>query len=185
LRLKGIPALAEYITQEIQEVYRLQGVRINDKHIEVIVRQMIRKGEVLNSNDTRLIKGEILERAAIMEINDAAEKQGDKAADYQPVLMGITKASLATESFISAASFQETTRVLTEASIRGMKDDLRGLKENVIVGRLVPAGTGLATHNVRLNALDVPVPKETPDLDALFEEIDNGDFSEEEAKPSE
>ncbi len=146
LRLQGIEALANYLTREIQDVYRLQGVKINDKHIEVIVRQMLRKAEVASPGDAPLLKGEQLDRARALEINDRVTQEGKSVATLTPVLLGITKASLATESFISAASFQETTRVLTEAAVRGLKDDLRGLKENVIVGRLIPAGTGFAAH---------------------------------------
>ena len=145
LRLLGVSALANYIVDEVQEVYRLQGVKINDKHIEVIVRQMLRKAEVVNPGDTRLLKGEQLDRPRVLEANEAIE-DGGLPALWTPVLLGITKASLATESFISAASFQETTRVLTEASVNGKIDELRGLKENVIVGRLIPAGTGFAYH---------------------------------------
>ena len=146
LRLLGIEELARYIVDEVQDVYRLQGVKINDKHIEVIIRQMLRKVEVIEPGDTGLLRGEQLDRARALEINDRMEREGKRPAKLQPVLLGITKASLATESFISAASFQETTRVLTEAAVRGLKDDLRGLKENVIVGRLIPAGTGFAAH---------------------------------------
>ena len=149
LRLQGVAALANYLVREIQDVYRLQGVKINDKHIEVIIRQMLRKTEVQATGETSLLRGEQLDRARALAINDAAEKAGKGQATLQPVLLGITKASLATESFISAASFQETTRVLTEAAVRGLKDDLRGLKENVIVGRLIPAGTGFAAHASR------------------------------------
>ncbi|MCG6860784.1 MAG: DNA-directed RNA polymerase subunit beta' [Chromatiaceae bacterium] len=149
LRLKGVTALAEYLVKEIQDVYRLQGVKINDKHIEVIVRQMLRKVEVTNAGDTRLLRGEQAEHAAVLEENARVMAEGRYPAQYQPLLLGITKASLATESFISAASFQETTRVLTEAAVRGSTDHLTGLKENVIVGRLIPAGTGLAYHNER------------------------------------
>lgn len=149
LRLKGIPELATYIGNEVQEVYRLQGVKINDKHIEVIVRQMLRRAEVKNPGDTKFLKGEQLERARILEENEKMVAEGKLSATYEPLLLGITKASLATESFISAASFQETTRVLTEASVSGKVDRLRGLKENVIVGRLIPAGTGLAYHDDR------------------------------------
>ena len=148
LRLQGVEALASYLVREIQDVYRLQGVKINDKHIEVIIRQMLRKTEVADAGDTRLLKGEQLDRARALELNDRLEA-GKQKAKLDPVLLGITKASLATESFISAASFQETTRVLTEAAVRGLKDDLRGLKENVIVGRLIPAGTGFAAHASR------------------------------------
>jgi DNA-directed RNA polymerase subunit beta' len=149
LRLLGVQELAFYLVKEIQDVYRLQGVKINDKHIEVIIRQMMRKVEILESNDTRFIKGEQVERTRLLEENDRVSADGKTPASYQAILLGITKASLATESFISAASFQETTRVLTEAAVRGMRDDLRGLKENVIVGRLIPAGTGLAYHSQR------------------------------------
>src|SRR5688572_27815349 len=154
LRLQGVEPLANYLVREIQDVYRLQGVKINDKHIEVIIRQMLRKTEVLASGETGLLRGEQLDRPRALDINDRAVVANRKAATLQPVLLGITKASLATESFISAASFQETTRVLTEAAVRGLKDDLRGLKENVIVGRLIPAGTGFAAHAHRRRAPD-------------------------------
>ena len=146
LRLKGVDALADYLVNEVQEVYRLQGVKINDKHIEVIVRQMLRKAEIIDSGSTKLLKGEQVDRARVVELNEHAEAEDQLPAKWNPVLLGITKASLATESFISAASFQETTRVLTEASVSGKTDELRGLKENVIVGRLIPAGTGFALH---------------------------------------
>ncbi|POB00032.1 DNA-directed RNA polymerase subunit beta' [Chromobacterium sinusclupearum] len=149
LRLQGIEALARYIVQEVQEVYRLQGVKINDKHIEVIIRQMLRRVVISDSGDTEFIQGEQVERADVLEMNDKMMAEGKEPAQYENVLLGITKASLSTDSFISAASFQETTRVLTEAAIMGKKDDLRGLKENVIVGRLIPAGTGLAYHRTR------------------------------------
>jgi len=149
LRLKGVTALAEYLVKEIQDVYRLQGVRINDKHIEVIVRQMLRKVEITNAGDTRLLRGEQADQATVMAENERVLAEGKQPALFEPLLLGITKASLATESFISAASFQETTRVLTEAAVRGSVDGLNGLKENVIVGRLIPAGTGLAYHNER------------------------------------
>jgi len=149
LRLLGVRELAAYLVKEIQDVYRLQGVKINDKHIEVIIRQMMRKAEILEPNDARFIKGEQVERTRMLEENDRVVAEGGEPATAQPLLLGITKASLATESFISAASFQETTRVLTEAAVRGLRDDLRGLKENVIVGRLIPAGTGLAYHSER------------------------------------
>ena len=146
LRLQGVEALANYLVREIQDVYRLQGVKINDKHIEVIIRQMLRKTEVAVAGETGLLRGEQLDRSRALDVNDRTKHDGKTEATLQPVLLGITKASLATESFISAASFQETTRVLTEAAVRGLKDDLRGLKENVIVGRLIPAGTGFAAH---------------------------------------
>ncbi len=149
LRLKGEHELANYIVNEVQEVYRLQGVKINDKHIEVIVRQMIKRAEIKDAGETKFIKGEQVEYAAIIEENLRVEKDGKIPATFERQLLGITKASLATESFISAASFQETTRVLTEASVAGKRDQLRGLKENVIVGRLIPAGTGLTFHNER------------------------------------
>jgi DNA-directed RNA polymerase subunit beta' len=149
LRLLGVEALTNYIVDEIQDVYRLQGVKINDKHIEVIVRQMLRKVRVLDSGDTRYLPGEQAERVRVIEDNDEMVAQKKKPATFEPLLLGITKASLSTESFISAASFQETTRVLTEAAITGKQDLLRGLKENVIVGRLIPAGTGLAYHQQR------------------------------------
>ncbi len=149
LRVRGLEALANYITDEIQEVYRLQGVTINDKHIEVIVRQMLRKVDILDGGDTDFIPGEQAEYQAVVEANKEAESAGKMPARFERMLLGITKASLATESFISAASFQETTRVLTEGAVTGKRDYLRGLKENVVVGRLVPAGTGLAYHNER------------------------------------
>jgi DNA-directed RNA polymerase subunit beta' len=149
LRLQGMEALARYITDEVQDVYRLQGVKINDKHIEVIVRQMLRRVSIVDNGDTRFIQGEQVERADVLGENDRVLKEGKKPAIYHYNLLGITKASLSTDSFISAASFQETTRVLTEAAIMGKRDDLRGLKENVIVGRLIPAGTGLAFHRAR------------------------------------
>jgi DNA-directed RNA polymerase subunit beta' len=154
LRLQGVEALANYLVREIQDVYRLQGVKINDKHIEVIIRQMLRKTEVQEVGETALLRGEQLDRSRALDINDRAQTAGKKGARLQPVLLGITKASLATESFISAASFQETTRVLTEAAVRGLKDDLRGLKENVIVGRLIPAGTGFAAHASRRKKME-------------------------------
>jgi DNA-directed RNA polymerase subunit beta' len=151
LRLQGMEALARYIIDEVQDVYRLQGVKINDKHIEVIVRQMLRRVSVVDPGDSRFIVGEQVERAEILEENDRvkARDPNKRPASFEYMLLGITKASLSTDSFISAASFQETTRVLTEAAIMGKKDDLRGLKENVIVGRLIPAGTGLAYHSTR------------------------------------
>ncbi len=142
LRIQGIEALADFLVNEIQEVYRLQGVPINDKHIETIVRQMLQKVEILEPGDTGLLKGDQLDKVEVDEENTKAEGRGGRAALTAPVLLGITKASLQTRSFISAASFQETTRVLTDASVNGKIDTLEGLKENVIVGRLIPAGTG-------------------------------------------
>ncbi len=149
LSIMGVEALADYMINEVQEVYRLQGVKINDKHIEVIVRQMLQKWEILDSGETTLLKGEHVDKAEFDEANDKAIAKGGRPASGEPILLGITKASLQTRSFISAASFQETTRVLTEASVQGKKDKLVGLKENVIVGRLIPAGTGGATQRVR------------------------------------
>ena len=149
LRLLGAEDLAEYLVNEIQDVYRLQGVKINDKHIEVIIRQMLRKCEIIEGGDSKYLKGEIVERTRVISECEVLKEEGKEPAIFQPILLGITKGSLVTESFISAASFQETTRVLTEASVRGGSDPLRGLKENVIVGRLIPAGTGLAYHEDR------------------------------------
>ncbi|MBD3671834.1 MAG: DNA-directed RNA polymerase subunit beta' [Gammaproteobacteria bacterium] len=149
LRLQGVEEMARFIVNEVQDVYRLQGVKINDKHIEVIIRQMLRKVEVDETGDTKFLKGEQVELARLLDANDDMKSLGKMPASFTPMLLGITKASLATESFISAASFQETTRVLTEAAVSGKMDDLRGLKENVIVGRLIPAGTGLAYHDER------------------------------------
>ncbi|MBI3373179.1 MAG: DNA-directed RNA polymerase subunit beta' [Betaproteobacteria bacterium] len=162
LRLLGVEALARYIIDEVQDVYRLQGVKINDKHIEVIVRQMLRRVEIADPGDTGFITGEQVERAKMLQRNEKATADGKKPATYRDMLLGITKASLSTDSFISAASFQETTRVLTEAAIMGKRDELRGLKENVIVGRLIPAGTGLAYHNVRRDQAAEPVLPDSP-----------------------
>ena len=152
LSIMGVEALADYMINEVQDVYRLQGVKINDKHIEVIVRQMLQKWEILDSGDTTLLKGEHVDKAEFDAANEKALERGGREAQGEPILLGITKASLQTRSFISAASFQETTRVLTEASVMGKRDKLVGLKENVIVGRLIPAGTGGATQRVRLEA---------------------------------
>jgi DNA-directed RNA polymerase subunit beta' len=154
LRLLGVEPLAAYLVKEIQDVYRLQGVKINDKHIETIIRQMLRKVEITDAGDTRFLRGEQMDRIRVIEENARVDKRDGIHAKWDPVLLGITKASLATESFISAASFQETTRVLTEAAVRGTRDTLRGLKENVIVGRLIPAGTGLAYHSKRRKPVD-------------------------------
>ncbi len=172
LRLLGVEALARYIIDEVQDVYRLQGVKINDKHIEVIVRQMLRRVQIDDPGDTAFIQGEQAERAEVLEENEKAEKEGKKPAIYSYMLLGITKASLSTDSFISAASFQETTRVLTEAAIMGKRDGLRGLKENVIVGRLIPAGTGMAYHIMRKQQAaepilpEIPASEETPAAEA-------------------
>ena len=149
LRLLGMEELARYIVDEVQDVYRLQGVKINDKHIEVIVRQMLRRVIIENVGESDYIAGEQVERSEILDTNDRLRGEGKIPATYSNLLLGITKASLSTDSFISAASFQETTRVLTEAAIMGKRDELRGLKENVIVGRLIPAGTGMAYHVAR------------------------------------
>ncbi len=146
LRLLGVNDLTNYIVNEVQDVYRLQGVKINDKHIEVIVRQMLRKVEITAPGDSSFLKGEIAEWSQVKIVNEKLQNADKKTAHFMPILLGITKASLATESFLSAASFQETTRVLTEAAVSGKKDDLKGLKENVTVGRLIPAGSGLAYH---------------------------------------
>jgi len=176
LRLKGVTALAEYLVKEIQDVYRLQGVGINDKHIEVINRQMLRKVEITSPGDTLFLKGEQVERSRVLDANDQAKEEGKQPALFEPILLGITKASLATESFISAASFQETTRVLTEAAVRGSADSLVGLKENVIVGRLIPAGTGLSYHNERRRkrreslGLEEEAAIQTQDVEAAIRE---------------
>ncbi|HLQ12611.1 MAG TPA: DNA-directed RNA polymerase subunit beta' [Steroidobacteraceae bacterium] len=185
LRLQGVEPLANYLVREIQDVYRLQGVKINDKHIEVIIRQMLRKTEVLGVGDTALLRGEQLDRSRALAINDRTTSGGKEAARLQPVLLGITKASLATESFISAASFQETTRVLTEAAVRGLKDDLRGLKENVIVGRLIPAGTGFAAHAHRRRQNDAAEARGFMDVGASVADADEaGPVAEEESAAS-
>ncbi|MDR1163418.1 MAG: DNA-directed RNA polymerase subunit beta' [Candidatus Accumulibacter sp.] len=182
LRLQGAEALAVYITDEVQDVYRLQGVKINDKHIEVIVRQMLRRVIVVDPGDTKFIRGEQVERAHLLDENDALAEDR-LPAKYEPVLLGITKASLSTDSFISAASFQETTRVLTEAAIMGKRDELRGLKENVIVGRLIPAGTGLAYHKMRKGSAvfgaDVDDDDETTDEAAVETAAAAGEGGEE------
>jgi DNA-directed RNA polymerase subunit beta' len=173
LRLMGTSTMAEYMVKEIQDVYRLQGVKINDKHIEVILRQMLRKIEILTGHDSRFLKGEQIERSAVLEETERLLRDDKQPADWMPLLLGITKASLATESFISAASFQETTRVLTEASVRGSRDNLRGLKENVIVGRLIPAGTGLAYHETRRRQREgfpMDIAEEMAAVDAPAEE---------------
>ncbi len=158
LRLLGVSALARYIVNEIQDVYRLQGVKINDKHIETILRQMLRKVEITESGDSSFIKGDQMELTQVLEENERLSAEDKFVAKYVRVLLGITKASLSTESFISAASFQETTRVLTEAAVTGKRDYLRGLKENVVVGRLIPAGTGLAYHSERKRKRDAEKP---------------------------
>ena len=178
LRLRGVHAVTDYIVNEVQEVYRLQGVKINDKHIEVIVRQMLRKGVITQAYDSEFLEGEQVEVARVKIVNRQREAEGKPLVEFERELLGITKASLATESFISAASFQETTRVLTEAAVAGKRDELRGLKENVIVGRLIPAGTGFAYHQNRLkNKASGIVEEEAPvrfsaeDEEAIAEEF--------------
>ncbi len=183
LRLLGIEALARYIVEEVQDVYRLQGVKINDKHIEVIVRQMLRRVQITDPGDVPFITGEQVERSEMLDENDKAVAAGKRPASHLNLLLGITKASLSTDSFISAASFQETTRVLTEAAIMGKRDDLRGLKENVIVGRLIPAGTGLAFHRAR-KAKEAAEAQEQAALaaaEALFDPVPSEAGSEAEA----
>lgn len=170
LRLLGIEALTNYIVDEIQDVYRLQGVKINDKHIEVIIRQMLRKVDIKVPGDSHFLPGEQVEWATLLGVNEELAAKGEEPAEYARILLGITKASLSTESFISAASFQETTRVLTEASINGKRDQLRGLKENVIVGRLIPAGSGLAYHQERRRQRNEAV-QEALDLKAALSNV--------------
>jgi len=164
LALQGVPELAAYTVKEIQDVYRLQGVKIDDKHIETIMRQMLRKVIITSPGDSNLIAGEQLERSTVLNKNDELISLGKNPAEFIPVLLGITKASLATDSFISAASFQETTRVLTEAAVRGTRDYLRGLKENVVVGRLIPAGTGFGIEEEEESTDDI-LFKELNELD--------------------
>jgi len=171
LRLQGVENLADYLVREIQDVYRLQGVKINDKHIEVIIRQMLRKVIVATAGDSTYLRGEQIDKARYFEEAEQLEAKGKEPLTIDPVLLGITKASLATESFISAASFQETTRVLTEAAVRGLRDDLRGLKENVIVGRLIPAGTGFAHHAERRRTREQDLADQLKEIDdAVLEE---------------
>ena len=165
LRLQGVEPLASYLIREIQDVYRLQGVKINDKHIEVIIRQMLRKVLVEDPGDSNYLRGEQIEKSRVYDINEGLSKKEKKEIEVSPVLLGITKASLATESFISAASFQETTRVLTEAAVKGTKDSLRGLKENVVVGRLIPAGTGFAHHAERRMTQEQDLAEQLQDLE--------------------
>jgi DNA-directed RNA polymerase subunit beta' len=183
LRLKGVEELAAHLVKEIQDVYRLQGVKINDKHIEVVIRQMLRKVEVIDAGDSRFMVGEQVERVRMVEEIARIVARNGIPAQFHPVLLGITKASLATESFISAASFQETTRVLTEAAVRGTRDSLRGLKENVIVGRLIPAGTGMAYHNKRRQAEAVLSDLELDTLRSITASAEP--VAEEEAKTGE
>jgi DNA-directed RNA polymerase subunit beta' len=163
LRIEGVKALAGYLVNEVQEIYRLQGVRINDKHIEVIVRQMLKRVKITDFGDTNYLAGDSVERFRVMEENQRILSQGGTPATYEPLLLGITKASLSTDSFISAASFQETTKVLTEAAVSGKVDQLRGLKENVIMGRLIPAGSGLSEYSSRYVKVEGEVEKKQPD----------------------
>jgi len=183
LRLQGVENLADYLVREIQDVYRLQGVKINDKHIEVIIRQMLRKVEAIDPGDTTLLRGEQLEKTRLLELNRTMKEQGKQPATWGPLLLGITKASLATESFISAASFQETTRVLTEAAVKGMRDDLRGLKENVIVGRLIPAGTGYSYHTDRRRTREDELATELQELEQAALQESGGADAEQEQEP--
>ena len=186
LDVMGVEALADYLVKEIQDVYRLQGVKINDKHIEVIVRQMLQKVEVIDAGGTILLVGEQIDREEAEEANQKAIAEGKDAAKVKPVLQGITKASLQTKSFISAASFQETTRVLTEAAVNGKQDTLEGLKENVIVGRLIPAGTGAVMKRLRQVATErdkVIQDERQAELDAL--EAERAMAAEAEAASSE
>ncbi|HUO51785.1 MAG TPA: DNA-directed RNA polymerase subunit beta', partial [Gemmatimonadaceae bacterium] len=163
LRIKGPRAVQEYLLNEVQEVYRLQGVKINDKHIGVIVRQMLQKVRIMDPGETEMLEGENVDKAIFRDANDAAGRKDLKPATSEPLLLGITKASLTTQSFISAASFQETTRVLTDAAIRGARDDLLGLKENIIIGHLIPAGTGMYRYDtVEIEGIDIPAPPEVP-----------------------
>jgi DNA-directed RNA polymerase subunit beta' len=159
LRISGETALQNYLVQEVQKVYRSQGVDINDKHIEVIVRSMLRKVKIVDGGDTRMLPGQLIEASVFAEENEKIKADGGKIAEGTPVLLGVTKASLATESFLSAASFQETTRVLTDAAIKGKHDPLLGLKENVIIGKLIPAGTGMSRYR------NLSIQPEGQDLD--------------------
>jgi DNA-directed RNA polymerase subunit beta' len=186
LRIKGPRAVQEYLLNEVQEVYRLQGVKINDKHIGVIVRQMLQKVRILEPGETEFLEGEHVDKQVFREMNDRSKKKKEAPAMAEPLLLGITKASLTTQSFISAASFQETTRVLTDASIRGAKDDLLGLKENIIIGHLIPAGTGM--YRYQEVDLDIqppeggvegfaPLPTVTePALPSIFSMADEEEF---------
>ena len=173
LKVMGVEALAHYMVNEVQQVYRLQGVSINDKHIEIIVRQMLRKIRVTEAGDTQFLWGEQVDKLEFEAENERVEKMGGKPAEAAPVLLGITKASLETDSFLSAASFQDTTRVLTEAATRSKIDSLRGFKENVIMGHIIPAGTGFDRHRkVQLKPL-VELPDEPEIQEAEVEEAEN------------
>src|SRR5215218_3017295 len=180
LRIKGPAAVQQYLLNEVQEVYRLQGVKINDKHIGVIVRQMLQKVRILEPGETEFLEGEHVDRGSFRDENDRMKKRKEAPSTAEPLLLGITKASLTTQSFISAASFQETTRVLTDASIRGAKDDLLGLKENIIIGHLIPAGTGMYRYqDVELEGMEMPAAELTPlpePLPNVFSLPDEDDF---------
>jgi DNA-directed RNA polymerase subunit beta' len=175
LRIKGANAVQEYLVNEIQEVYRLQGVKINDKHIETIVRQMLQKVRVDTVGDTNFLEGEVVDKNSFRDENESVLMEGGAPATFQPLLLGITKASLTTESFISAASFQETTKVLTEAAVSGKTDHLKGLKENVIIGHLIPAGTGLEVYrSIEIPAEEMPaeeIPEEESEIGIFQENI--------------
>ena len=179
LRILGIEALTDYFVNEVQDVYRLQGVVINDKHIEVILRQMLRKLEVKDPGESSLLAGEVMDKTDAKHLNAKLKEEGKKQIEFDPVMLGITKASLQTKSFISAASFQETTRVLTEAAVTGKKDGLRGLKENVVVGRLIPAGTGMDFHDKLKNKKQNDIEEQTlsaEDIEAaLRQELQEND----------
>lgn len=174
MAVKGVAGVQQYLVQEVQEVYRSQGVYINDKHIEVIVRQMLRKVKIENSGDTRMLPGSLVDSFDFDEENARAEANGGEPATAKPALLGITKAALATDSFLSAASFQETTRVLTDASIKGRTDRLLGLKENVIIGKLIPAGTGMS----RYSNIQIVVEDQTSEAEAADEIGEQADAGE-------
>jgi len=178
IAVQGVQELSEYLVKEVQDVYRLQGVPINDKHIEVIIRQMMRVVEIENPGDTKLLENELINRSDLMEINEKIVAEDLKPASFKSILMGITKASLATTSFISAASFQETTRVLTEAAVQGSKDRLRGLKENVVVGRLVPAGTGYKSEIDETSVAEEEISKGLRDLDVTTDHKDKQELNQ-------
>ena len=182
LEVQGIDELAKYLVKEVQDVYRLQGVPINDKHIEIIIRQMMRTVEIEESGDTNLLPNELINKSELHDINSKIMFEDLKPAKYKPMIMGITKASLATTSFISATSFQETTRVLTEAAVKGSTDKLRGLKENVVVGRLVPAGTGYITEADATSIAEEEFAKGLQDLDDSNQSQRNSETKVAEAK---
>lgn len=183
LRVMGVEALSNYIKDEVQQVYRLQGVTIDDKHIEVVLRQMLQKVEIIDSGETTLLAGDHIDREELVEINKKAEEEGYKPARILPVLQGITKASLQTRSFFSAASFQDTTRVLTESAVAGKVDKLQGLKENVIVGRLIPAGTGLYVSGVEkiARSRDKEILKKRGDQESISDSSSEGSGDDQQA----